>query len=164
MIQEIQSWKDWPEMANPIEGDMVYVADETKAYIYRNGEWEKYNLPEGSLNMNLYDLNKSAVASLPDLTEEELEAKKEVINTLISKSDNKYYMLLNNEFHYYTLFAITDIDVNYKFADEVILCLKDFADSVKVIDIFEDYEDQTAIEIWVMINGEAYIMYLFPYD
>lgn len=161
MIQEVQRWKDLYDIVDPAEGDMAYVADEAKAYIYKDGEWEKYNLPEGSLNMNLYDLNKSAVASLPDLTDEDLEKSKEIINRVVKESNNNYYMLLNNEYHYFTLFNISDTDVNCKFADEVILCLKEFADSVISI----EFDEATNVaEIWVNIAEDPSIMYLFPYD
>ena len=54
--------------------------------------------------MTLYDLNKSAYASLPDITDEQKEIAERIIERFIAESDEDYFMLLNNELHYYTIF------------------------------------------------------------
>lgn len=127
----------------------------------------KCNLPkpekaQGNLQMNLYDLNKQIISQLPSMTDEDLCSAIDIINTYKNESNEKYYMLLCNELKYYTLFAIHADPQGYlSFGHEVTLCLKEFADEVKVID---KTEDQMALEIWISKNEEVYVMYLFGYE
>jgi hypothetical protein len=126
----------------------------------------KCNLPkpektEGNLQMNLYDINKQIISQLSSYSSEELvKAADETLRDYKNDHPQKYYMLLCNELKYYTLFAI-EKGSEYKFENEVILCLQDFADEIKVID---RTEDQEAVEIWIVKDNETYVMYLFGYE
>lgn len=125
----------------------------------------KCNLPKqekanGNLQMNLYDLNKQIINQLADASVEDLESAKQTIADYYNECRGIYYMMLCNELKYYTLFHVTPGLPNV-FEDEVIECLVEFADSIKVID---KTEDQQAIEIWITKDEEAYVMYLFNYD
>jgi hypothetical protein len=91
------------------------------------------------------------------LAEDELKEKKYAIDALESKYNNEYYMLYGKEISYFTLFKI--VEPQY-FSYEVIECLKNVGD-IKAIDLTEDKD---AVEIWVMADGEATCLYLFPYD
>lgn len=128
----------------------------------------KCNLPKegnkasGNIQMNLYDLNKQIISQLPSMTDEDLCSAMEVINDYKNERNEKYYMLLCNELKYYTLFAVQANPQGYlSLGHEVTLCLKEFADEVKVIDITED---QQAVEIWITKDEETYVMYLFGYE
>ena len=58
-------------------GELAHVTDEEKTYVCNErGEWEEVDAGDCQLNMNLYELNKTAVASLPDLKTSQLEIMK----------------------------------------------------------------------------------------
>ena len=91
----------------------------------------------GNLNLSLYDLNKSAVGQLPDYTDEDLAKAVEVVNNFVEPT------------------------MTETIGEAVIDCLKYFSPSIKSIEITED---GTGIEIWVMCDGTATVMYFFPYN
>lgn len=113
----------------------------------------------------LYEVNKNLVQnSEKELTEGVLNSKKEIVKNFINKTNNYYYMLLCNERKDYTIFHINNI-CNDKKPMELSLCLIDEClknrGEIRGIDITKD---KGAIEIWLSIDGEAYVYYFFPYD
>ena len=118
--------------------------------------------------VSMYDFNRANMGKLPLLDEEGIEGAKNVVRKFLTKQkENFYYMLLNHENRYFTLFEFThniksDGRIN-TMADDVIECMLncDFG----IIDINED-EMGMALEVWVKdIETEAVHMYLlFPYD
>jgi hypothetical protein len=118
--------------------------------------------------VNMYDFNRVNMGRLPVLkTEEELNGAKQVIKNFINEKLAKYYMLLNHDNRYFTLFnfvngVITDTK-NKLMANDIIECMQNFG--FGIIDIFED-ETGEALEVWVKnLETEAVYMYLlFPYD
>lgn len=149
-------------LPNCKEGETVFNTDTQKGMIYKKGKWEEIRVDGQGLNMNLYDLNKSIVAQLPDIAD--FNEKIELINEFYQTSINQYYMLYGKEISYFTLFAkqgdfyingIESLGVN------VIDCLKAFK-SVKSIDYTENKD---AIEIWVSDEeNNVTCLYFFPYD
>lgn len=125
--------------------------------IWKDGAWNKINVEGSNISMDLYDMNKQIVAQLPTLVEDELKEKKYSVDALNSRYNNEYYMLYGKEISYFTLFKI--VEPQY-FSYEVIECLKNVGD-IKAIDLTEDKD---AVEIWVIADGEATCLYLFPYD
>lgn len=125
--------------------------------IWKDGAWNKINVEGSDISMDLYDMNKQIIIQLPTLTDDELNEKKYSIDALNAKYNNEYYMLYGKEISYFTLFKI--VEPQY-FSYEVIECLKNVGD-IKAIDLTEDKD---AVEIWVIANGEATCLYLFPYD
>lgn len=125
--------------------------------IWKDGAWNKINVEGSDISMGLYDMNKQIIAQLPTLTDDELNEKKYSIDALNAKYNNEYYMLYGKEISYFTLFKI--VEPQY-FSYEVIECLKNVGD-IKAIDLTEDKD---AVEVWVMADGEATCLYLFPYD
>ena len=113
----------------------------------------------------LYDLNKNLVKQNEiELTEAVLNSKKEIVKNFITKSSNHYYMLLCNEQKDYTVFNWKDtndiegaMEISKILIDE---CLKNRGE-IRGIDITQD---KGAIEIWLLIDEEAYVYYFFPYD
>lgn len=119
----------------------------------------------------LYDLNKNLVQQHEvELTEGVLNSKKEIIMNYLRKMDNTYYMLLCNERKDYTVFRIgsynEDIYLNhdhqYKELIDILVdeCLQNRGE-IRGIDITKD---KGAIEIWLLIDEEAFAYYFFPYD
>ena len=121
----------------------------------------------------LYDLNKTLVEKGEiELTEGILNSKKEIVKNFIIGTNNSYYMLLCNEQKDYTIFNITTCTCENQCAgcrrDKVKECVNILVDEclknrgiIKGIDITKD---KGAIEIWLSIDGEAYVYYFFPYD
>ena len=127
----------------------------------------------------LYDLNKNLVKQNEiELTEAVLNSKKEIVKNFITKSSNHYYMLLCNEQKDYTVFNITSCNCDREEEDtsdchkchkekikecvNILIdeCLKNRGE-IRGIDITQD---KGAIEIWLLIDEEAYVYYFFPYD
>lgn len=115
---------------------------------------------------NLYDINKNIVKQNEiELSEGILNSKKEIIkNFIMSKSDDFYFMLLCNEKKDYTIFDFKD----YKTSERSLNCAKCLIDEclanrgeIRGIDLTKDRD---AIEIWMVIDNEAYVYYFFPYD
>lgn len=110
--------------------------------------------------MNLYEINKQLMAQSELLDEAGIAEAKETIKKFCK--DDSYYMLLCHELRYYTMF---DKDSTHEgsedIATEVIECLDYFADGIHSIELIEE---NGAIEIWVDVNEEIYVMYLFDYS
>lgn len=58
--------------------------------------------------MTLYELNQAGYASLPKMTKAELDTAKEDIITFLRSHDSQYYMMLNHDNKYFTLFVYED--------------------------------------------------------
>jgi hypothetical protein len=111
-------------------------------------------------NTTLYELNKQLVEkNEPILTKEELEEKKNIVNSFIEETNNKYYMMLCYEQRDFTIFTIEEDKNNLSnvLVDE---CLINRG-QVRVID---KTKDNNAIEIWITNNEGTYCYYFFPYD
>ena len=109
---------------------------------------------------NLYDINKNIVAQNEiKLSEGILNSKKEIIKNFINKTNNNYYMLLCNERKDYTVFHNNNLSMETAkiLVDE---CLINRGE-IRGIDITKD---KNAIEIWLVIENEAFVYYFFPYD
>jgi hypothetical protein len=115
---------------------------------------------EGSLNMNLYDLNKQIIAQLPDYTDEDYEIKREMIDEF--GRGKTWCLLLGREMNYYTVFHNLIKDADETFADAVISCCK-YLGQVKSIN-WPTETSRDAIEIWVMHGEEPTVLYLFDYE
>lgn len=111
----------------------------------------------------LYDLNKTMVEQGKKLSTTALENKKGDIIRFLASTENQYYMLLCHEKRDYTIFRLTKKELENRTEIANILideCLVNRGD-VKGIDLTKD---KGAIEIWLSIDGEAYVYYFFPYD
>lgn len=109
---------------------------------------------------NLYDINKNLVSQTEiKLSEGVLNSKKEIIKNFINKTNNNYYMLLCNERKDYTVFHNNNLSMETAkiLVDE---CLVNRGE-IRGIDLTKDKD---AIEIWLIIEDEAFVYYFFPYD
>ena len=119
--------------------------------------------------INLYDFNKANMGKLPVLeTEEQFNGAKKVITDFLQKDEFAfYYMLLNHENRYFTVFEFTrDIKSDGRrdrMAQDVLECM--FNCDFGIIDICPD-ESGNALEVWVknLDTETAYMYLLFPYD
>ena len=96
------------------------------------------------------------------MTDEQINEAKNTIKNFITENSH-FWMLLNNEKRYYTIFWLSDhrnISLDPRIEDEVIECLKELG-TIKSIEQVDD-----AIEAWIIDknDSEAYAYYLFNYD
>lgn len=125
---------------------------------------EKKKMSDISLG-TLYDVNKNLVLKNEvELTDGVLNSKKEIITNFMRQMNNAYYMLLCNERKDYTVFKMNDKDNDDSIREIVSIlvdeCLKNRGE-IRGIDLTKDKD---AIEIWLIIEDEAYCYYFFPYD
>lgn len=109
--------------------------------------------------MNLYEFNKAGYACLANFDQEDINHAKKNILEYLKNHPSKYYLMLSNEAHYYTIYTFKE---DYKFkqmSEEIMNIVKDLGD-IKSIEI---PEDNSAIEFWIMYNGECHLFYLFDY-
>lgn len=109
----------------------------------------------------LYEMNKQIVAQEKPLTPMESVRKQELLKEYFESNFNMYdyYMLLCHEKRDYTVFRVIKSAENA--ARECIGCIFDRGELVSC-----EYADthESAIEIWLKSNDEAFCYYLFPYD
>ena len=115
---------------------------------------------DGGLTLSLYELNKTAMAQMSEMTAEQ---KKEAIK-LIQKytkeaTSETYYMLLGREINYYTVFPVLpDNHSATPIASTVLECA---ANVGEVVDV--SLNNANAIEIWVKTQNDAACLVFFDY-
>lgn len=133
-------------------------------------QFQKDNLSEtgtreANLGIDLYAMNKNLVKQQTvELSEAALNSKKEIVKNYLKATNNEYYMLLCNDRKDYTIFKRDNKeDKNEMMALSKILideCIKNRGE-IRAVDLTED---NSAIEIWLIVEDEAYVYYFFPYD
>lgn len=123
---------------------------------------------EMQAGINLYEFNKINMGKLPILkTEEEILGAKSVVIKFLEENPATYYMLLNHENRYFTLFNFksegSKSNAKSVMAQDVIECMEYCG--FDLIDICLD-EDGYALEVWgkKQTEQEACMYLLFPYD
>ena len=146
-------------------GDTAYVNKEQKVYEYTEGGWTPKALPEGKINLSVYDMNKQIVSQLGAADDISLL-------TPVRKFKNKggkYFMLICRDINYYTLFATIGndkipLEPPERIEKEVLACVKDIGELRSA----EEIEGTEAVEIWVQPKEEygpdPLVMYFFNYD
>jgi hypothetical protein len=115
--------------------------------------------------MNLYDFNRVNMGQFPIL--EDTDGAKKIIKDFVKKQLSQYYMLLNHENRYFTLFNFIGYQTTSSkvssMANDVIECMEN--QGFGILDVNLD-PTESAIEVWVKHREtEAVHMYLlFPYD
>lgn len=105
-----------------------------------------------------YDFEKMGYSSLPAMTDEELEKSKKFICNFLKTHPSSYYMMLNNESRYYTLYTFTDTYLFKTMTDEII----DIVKALGPIKSIETAEDGNALEFWIDYDGIK-VFYFFDY-
>lgn len=117
-------------------------------------------MAEISTGATLYSCNQQLNENEPILLEVELAARQYKIQDWLKDLDYvNYFMLLNNDLRYYTVFSKKDGNYSYA-ASEIIGCLQDNGKIIS-IDLTEDYN----WECWVRDEeNKCHLFYLFPYN
>lgn len=111
----------------------------------------------------LYEMNQQLIAQLPEINMKVAEKNFRRWYSNFNHNDT-YFMLLNNDLHYYTLFANTivhDEDAVDNFWAELLDVLS-YCGTIKVM----EEDTNGAFAIWVIWEetGVPEQFYLFPYD
>lgn len=114
-----------------------------------------------NLQMNTYELNKIAYAKLPVLTQASPErgAALQILAKYIQDHNNQYFMFLNNDVHYYTIFNIQDT-----FEESIYSALDDCIQAIGGLISVEFNETTDACECWFKVGDEALMYVFFVYD
>ena len=111
----------------------------------------------------LYDLNKNLVQkNISALEKGVLNSKKEIIKNFLRDTKDTYYMLLCHEQRDYTVFKIDTLK-DSKYNEMISILIDECLKNRGIIKSIELTKDKQAIEIWLMIEEEAFVYYLFPY-
>lgn len=139
------------------EDEVIYKCKD-QYFRYQDGEYKECKLEGQVASMNLYDLNQSIISQLDPITD--FTDSIELINSWASKEPDEYFMLLNKDTSYYTLFkAKTKKKLEFNSLGEaVITCLKEIS-NLRSVSLAEG-----AIELWADFEDDLRYFYLFPYD
>lgn len=110
----------------------------------------------------LYNFNKQLMSQAKELRRVDFKDSLNQIKDFIKEKDNKYFMLLCKERSDYTVFVLfenEDFD-RQTFKKELSECLTNRGQILSI----ERTKDEQAYEIWIKIEEEAFVYYLFPYD
>ena len=136
-----------------------------KAKVY-DGKENKINMKKEekkTSNISLgtiYDLNKQYIEKYEkELAPEDYDKVKIIYYQYLKDTSSQYYMLLCNEQKDYTLFNLLSDNAKEKSYNDLLECLNNRGKIVS----FEKTKDEHAIEIWLMINNQAYCYYFFNY-
>lgn len=125
---------------------------------------KKYEEHKNEVSMGtLYDINKQAVIQEIPLSKEELDEELKLVKEYII-NHKRYFMLLNNDKHDYTLFNLSELPTKNK----IINAVQDFKECLinrgKIIGI-EKSDVSDALEIWIKdYSNEPLCYYFFKYD
>jgi hypothetical protein len=119
------------------------------------------NMSEVSLG-NMYELNKTAVAAEKPLKSFEIKDKLRKVKEFFKDSNDKYFMLLCRERYDFTLFNL--LNKNDLSLASGIKELKECLENRGAIISIDLTENKDAYEIWIKIDDEPFVYYLFPYD
>ena len=113
----------------------------------------------------VYEMAKSAANAEVKMGKPALAQKKKILTQFFENQQNKYFMLLCKEQSDYTIFRFLGNKhrVEESEAAAAILvdeCLINRGDVIAI----EEADIPQAFEIWLRIDGENYLYYLFPYD
>ena len=110
---------------------------------------------------NLYDMNKNAMSSMKPLSAYSLRKELEKVEKYF-RENKDYFMLLCREQNDYTIFKFTEKTVESVKEMAIILgeCLTNRGGVLSI----DKHDLGPALEIWLRIDEENYVYYLFPYD
>lgn len=109
--------------------------------------------------MQLYELNQAGYASLPPLSKKEREKAYNKIIKFLNEISGNYYMMLNHNKRYFTLFTYGHDKIVPQYMGDTIL---EIAESLGTLKAVED--NGHMLEFWID-DGDSCDMYaLFNYD
>lgn len=113
--------------------------------------------------MTIYELNQVNYGKLPAFDEAELTAADQTIADFLNWHRANYYMLLNHELRYFTLFHQESQQFRHITRENILAILQELGE----IKSIEKTSDEMAIECWVTMNNDpedTHAFILFDYD
>lgn len=113
--------------------------------------------------MTIYELNQINYGKLPPLSETDLAAADQTIADFLNWHRANYYMLLNHELRYFTLFHQESAQFRHITRDNILAILQELGE----IKSIEKTSDEMALECWVTLNNDpedTHAFVLFDYD
>ena len=111
----------------------------------------------------LYEVNQQAIDALPKMSEQAINEKSTELEKYIYLGHAKYYMLLCNEYKYYTVFVNSTPDKVPELVKVMVEeCMKPLGDIIGI-----DYQkDNNAYEVWIRTSDDKvnHAFYFFPCD
>ena len=113
--------------------------------------------------MTLYELNQANYGKLPALDEAGCFSAKQAIENYLDWHRADYYMLLNHELRYFTLFHQESPQFRHITKGNIYAILEELGE-IKSIELTND---SMALECWVSLNNDpedTHVFVLFDYD
>ncbi len=108
--------------------------------------------------MTKYELNQIAYNQAPTMSKAEIRKATEQIKDFLNSHDSKYYMMLNVEGRYYTLYVYNQEHDVEKMAAEMV-------DVAKTLGILKGIEiGENMIEFWIQKNKICEMYAVFDYS
>ena len=109
--------------------------------------------------MTLYELNQANYAQLPTMDKAALANSRGYIIDFLDREKSKYYLLLNNDLHYYTLFT-------FKGGYNPGAMTKEILDIVSELGEVKSIETNSngALEFWIVTEDGCNMYPLFTYE
>lgn len=108
--------------------------------------------------MTVYELNKGMYTNVPPMKEK--AAKKIILEFFKEHEEIEYYMMLNHDIHYFTLFHTVKVNPAKALCNEVYSIAAELGDIVDVI----NNQDTKMLELWIRYDKEPIMFGLFDYD
>lgn len=111
--------------------------------------------------MTLYEFNQAGYSNMPDMTEEQIQkARQDIVIPFLEKHPSSYYLLLNNDQHYYTFFVFNEFSVIDNLAGELVTLAQELG-PIKSIEVSNDGE---FIEFWISYDNSTEAFMFFDYQ
>ena len=125
-------------------------------------DYKKKVQGKGNINMSLYEINQNLMSQMPDYTPEQIKELENKVDSWVNEKylSNKYFMLLCNDIHYYTLFHLNPEKSDFRTVGEGLTYL--LYEAGYTISAEEECDDH--FEIWGKKDKKAFAFMLFPYD
>lgn len=107
--------------------------------------------------MTLYEMNQVAYNQIPKMPKAEIQKATEEIEQFLIKHDSKYYMMLNVDGRYYTVYTYNQEHDVKKMAFEMM----DVATTLGILKGIEVRDDM--IEFWIKDNETCNMYAMFDY-
>lgn len=144
----------------PVDGELAMCSDTQQAYVGKGGSWKRVDA-KSSVNVSLYDINKSTMSQMKPLNlKKRLEAVETIKEFCGGATSDNYFMLLCRDLNYYTIFPVRNNNANSQAVGSAVLaCAEDMG---QIVDV-EYNADTNSIEIWIKTKDDAYCMFFFDY-
>lgn len=107
--------------------------------------------------MNVYELNKGMYATIPPMKEDDVRS---VVMDYLESNRATYYLMLNHDIHYYTLFHIKKEWRASLISFEMLDIFNGLGDIVDII----NNKDNGMLEVWIRQDDKILMFGLFNYE